>query len=174
MRSRIHTSWPRQLASQDHHHPHRTPVVSRALPALPVPPHYSPVAKEQGPDAHREHAVACKRSGATFSAPRVSGKWCLSTDSPPHLHKGPVLPQPLPQDSLQLSCCARQSGLAHFLGGTGQQGHRRAPGSRTVLLNMWAVTPLGSKQPFTGVTYHMPCNQIFTLYFATVAKLVMK
>lgn len=36
-------------------------VVSRALPALPVPPHHSPVAEEQGPDAHREHAVACKR-----------------------------------------------------------------------------------------------------------------
>lgn len=36
-------------------------VVSRALPALPVPLHYSPVAEEQGPDAHREYAVACKR-----------------------------------------------------------------------------------------------------------------
>lgn len=36
-------------------------VVSRALPALLVPPHHSPVAEEQGPDAHRKHAVACKR-----------------------------------------------------------------------------------------------------------------
>lgn len=36
-------------------------VVSRALPALPIPLHYSPVAEEQGPNAHGEHAVACKR-----------------------------------------------------------------------------------------------------------------
>jgi len=33
-------------------------VLDQQVPTLPVPPHYSPEAKDQGPDAHSKHAVS--------------------------------------------------------------------------------------------------------------------
>jgi hypothetical protein len=42
---------------------------------------------------------------------------------------------------------------------------------RPVVLNLWAVTPLGSNDLFPGVTHDQRQTKIFTLEFITVAKL---